>query len=73
MKRIYRDPDHKMIAGICAGIGEMLDFDPTLIRLGLVFLTVITGFAPGIIAYVVGWFIIPDKADLADQGDPKSS
>jgi phage shock protein C len=69
MKRVYRDIDNKMIAGICAGLGEMLNFDPTLIRLGLVFVTVITGFAPGIIAYIVGWFIIPEKADL--KADPE--
>jgi phage shock protein C len=71
MKRIYRDTDHKMIAGICAGIGEMLDFDPTLVRLALVFGTVFTGFLPGVFAYVVGWFIIPLKADVAKESEPK--
>jgi phage shock protein C len=67
MKRIYRDTDNKMIAGICAGIGEMLNFDPTLVRLALVFGTVFTGIAPGIAAYIVGWFIIPVKADITED------
>ena len=67
MKRIYRDPDHKMLAGICAGIGEMINIDPTLIRLGLVFGTVVTGFVPGIIVYAVGWFIIPQKEDIVQD------
>jgi phage shock protein C len=67
MKRIYRDTDHKMIAGICAGIGEMLNIDPTLVRLALVFGTVFTGFAPGIVAYVIGWLIIPVKADITED------
>jgi phage shock protein PspC (stress-responsive transcriptional regulator) len=71
VKRIYRDADHKMIAGICAGIGELLKFDPTLVRLALVFFTVFTGFAPGIIAYAVGWFIIPLKEDVAQEADGK--
>jgi phage shock protein C len=71
MKRIYRDTDHKMIAGICAGIGEILNFDPTLVRLALVFGAVFTGFAPGIIAYAVGWFIIPRKEDVAREADRK--
>jgi phage shock protein C len=71
MKRIYRDTDHKMIAGICAGIGEMTNVDPTLVRLALVFGTAITGFAPGIIAYVVGWFIIPLKEDVAEGPEQK--
>jgi phage shock protein C len=67
MKRIYRDPDHKMLAGICAGIGEMLDIDPTLIRLGMVFATIVTGFVPGILVYAVGWFIIPQKGDVEQE------
>ncbi len=67
MKRIYRDPDRKMLAGICAGIGEMLDIDPTLIRLGLVFGTVVTGFVPGAVMYAVGWFIIPQKQDVVQD------
>jgi phage shock protein PspC (stress-responsive transcriptional regulator) len=67
MKRIYRDTDNKMVAGICAGIGEMLKFDPTLVRLALVFGTVFTGFAPGIVAYIVGWFIIPVKTDITED------
>jgi phage shock protein C len=71
VKRIYRDTDHKMIAGICAGVGEILNFDPTLVRLALVFCTVFTGFAPGIIAYAVGWFIIPLKEDVAPEADRK--
>ena len=71
MKRIYRDTDKKMIAGICAGIGEMLNFDPTLVRLALVFGTVFTGFAPGIIAYIVGWLIIPVKADILEDSEKK--
>ncbi len=73
MKRIYRDTENKMIAGICAGIGEMLNFDPTLVRLALVFGTVFTGFAPGIIAYLVGWFIIPEKADIKEKTEKQPS
>jgi phage shock protein C len=61
MKRLYRDLEHKMAAGICAGASDMLDIDPSIVRLALVFCTVITGFVPGIVAYMVGWFIIPEK------------
>ena len=73
MKRIYRETNKKMVAGICAGIGELLNFDPTLVRLALVFGTVFTGFAPGIIAYLVGWFIIPDKADFPEDPGKKEA
>ena len=59
LKKIYRLLDEKMVAGICGGIADMIGVDATIVRLGFVFLTVITGFVPGIITYAVGWVIIP--------------
>jgi len=47
--------------GICGGIGETYDIDPTLIRLLLVFLCVATGILPILITYLVGWMVIPAK------------
>jgi phage shock protein C len=67
MRKIYRDLDHKMIAGICAGIGEVLDFDPTIVRLIFVFCAAATAFFPLIAAYAVGWFIIPPKSDITNK------
>ena len=69
MKRIYRDDRNGKIAGICAGLGEILKVDPTVVRLVTVFCCVLTGFAPLIAAYVVGWFIIPTKTDLIARGE----
>jgi phage shock protein C len=71
MKRIYRDTEHKMIAGICAGIGEMINIDPTLIRLALVFVTIVTAVFPCIAVYLVGWVIIPEKADIKEDAGKK--
>jgi phage shock protein C len=61
MKKIYRSRDDKMIAGICGGIGEMLELDPTLVRLGVVFVAVATAVIPVAATYIVGWIIIPDR------------
>jgi len=61
MRKLYRSYTDKKIAGICGGLGEMLSFDSTLIRLIFVFITVLTGLLPVLIAYVVGWIIIPYK------------
>ena len=55
-KRLYRSND-KMVAGVCAGIAEYFDIDPTLIRLGWVVLTFI-GFS-GLLAYIIAAIIIP--------------
>jgi len=63
MKKIYRSKKDKMIAGICGGSGEMFEIDPTLIRLGLVFIGLVTGIVPLVIAYILGWIIIPENPE----------
>lgn len=64
MKRFYRDEEHGKIAGVFAGLGDMFGIDPTILRLGAVFLGVATAVAPMVITYIVGWVITPDKKDL---------
>jgi phage shock protein C len=59
MKRLYRSQEEKMVAGICGGMGELYEIDPTLIRLLLVFLALATGVVPLLVAYIVGAIIIP--------------
>ncbi|MDD6436662.1 MAG: PspC domain-containing protein [Prevotella sp.] len=51
----------KKIAGVCGGIAEYLDVDPTWVRVLYVLLTLFTAFS-GIIVYVILWLIMP-KAD----------
>lgn len=63
MKKLYRSETDKMIAGICGGIGEMFSIDPTFIRLALIFVGLATGILPFVIAYIVGWIIIPINPD----------
>lgn len=59
MKKIYRDRWDKKIAGICGGLGQFLNFDPTIIRLLMIFLCIFTRVLPLIIAYGVAWLLIP--------------
>jgi phage shock protein PspC (stress-responsive transcriptional regulator) len=59
MKKLYRSSKNKKIAGICAGLGEFFNIDPTIIRLVFVFLAILTGIVPFIIIYFVAIFIIP--------------
>lgn len=61
-KRIYRSKEEKMIAGVCGGIAEYCDVDPTLIRLIWVALSFFGG--GGIIAYLIAMFIIPYKKEF---------
>jgi phage shock protein PspC (stress-responsive transcriptional regulator) len=59
MKRIYRSRTDKKIFGICGGIGEAYNIDPTLIRIIVVFLALSTGLVPMIITYIIARFIMP--------------
>lgn len=52
--------DDKIFAGICGGMAEYLDFDPTVVRVAYATLTLFTAFS-GIILYFLLWFIIPKK------------
>jgi len=59
MKRVYRSRTDKKIFGICGGIGEAYDIDPTLIRIVVVFLALATGLLPMIVTYMIARFIVP--------------
>ncbi|MDY4207091.1 MAG: PspC domain-containing protein [Lachnospiraceae bacterium] len=57
-KKLYRSRKNRMICGVCGGIAEYFNIDPTLIRLALV-LFACTG--TGILAYFIASIIIPDE------------
>ncbi|MBU2444496.1 MAG: PspC domain-containing protein [Bacteroidetes bacterium] len=65
MKKLYRSENNKKIAGVCAGIGELLDIDPTIIRLLTAVLAIITGIFPFVIGYLIAWWIVPTKSELS--------
>jgi len=68
-KKLYRSKKNKMIAGVCGGIAEYFDIDPTLVRLlGLVL--VLSGGA-GVIAYIIAWIIIPEKPEQTSEIEPE--
>ena len=58
MKRIYRSRQDRMVCGVCGGIAEYFDIDPTLVRLAWVILSCI-GAGTGIVAYIIASIIIP--------------
>ena len=60
-RQLQRSASNRMIAGVCAGIGEYANMDPTIVRLLTVLLFFLTG--PGmIVAYIVMALIIPEAA-----------
>ena len=50
-KRLYRSAHDRMLAGVCGGIAEYFQIDPTLVRLGWVAFTALGG--SGILAYII--------------------
>jgi phage shock protein C len=58
-KKLYRSRDNVMIAGICSGLAEYFDIDPSLVRLATVLLIFPGGLS--FWAYIVAWIIIPQK------------
>ena len=58
-KKLYRSND-QLIAGVCAGLAEYFDFDPTIVRLVYALLTICTAFS-GVLCYLVLWIIMPSR------------
>ena len=56
-KRLYRSTEHKVIGGVCGGLGDYFDLDPSLIRIFAVLLFFASGV--GFLAYIIAWMIIP--------------
>jgi len=62
-KKLYRSVKDRKISGICGGIAESLNIDPTIVRIVVIFALFITGIVPILVAYIVGTLIIPEKPD----------
>ena len=63
-KRLYKIEQGKKLDGVCGGIAEYFDIDPTLIRLLWIIFTACGG--SGIIAYIIAAIIIPRKSEVMD-------
>jgi phage shock protein C len=73
-RRLYRSQTNKVIAGVCGGIGEYLNIDPTLIRIGVLVLTIFGG--SGILLYIVAFFVMPEgpvARTVSHDGSPSSA
>jgi len=58
-KKLYRNLNGKMIAGVSTGLAEYFDIDPVIIRALFIITTIAYGI--GVIAYIVLWIIVPAK------------
>lgn len=58
-KKLRRSHD-KMLGGVCSGIAEYFDMDPTIVRIVYALLTIFTAFS-GILVYIILWIAIPEE------------
>lgn len=59
MKKLTKCRTDKKICGVCAGVGEYFDVDPTIVRLAWIVFSFVGG--SGILAYIIAAIIMPDK------------
>ncbi|NLI92688.1 MAG: PspC domain-containing protein [Peptococcaceae bacterium] len=70
-KPLYRSNRNKVLAGVCSGIAEYFEMDPTIIRIIWV-LSIFAGV--GIIAYIVCWLIMPESYEtFSSSGDESTT
>lgn len=62
MKRLYRSDSDKMLCGVCGGIADYFNIDPTLARLAWIIFGICGG--AGVIAYIIAAIIIPRQSNI---------
>lgn len=67
VKKLRRSGDNAMFLGVCAGLGEYLRVDATLIRLVTLLLCLATGVLPLVVLYLIAGFVMPEAADGEGQ------
>ena len=61
-KRLYRSKTDTMIGGVCAGLANYLNIDPTIVRLVFVLMLLLGGH--GLLVYLILWLVIPQEPGL---------
>ncbi|EKD54477.1 MAG: stress-responsive transcriptional regulator [uncultured bacterium] len=59
-KRLYRSRQQRVLAGVCGGVAEYFNVDPTWVRIGFILLCLL-GLGAFILVYVIFWLIVPNS------------
>lgn len=65
-RRLYRDPDHRVLGGVCGGLGAYFGMDPVVLRIIFAILFFVT-FPAGPIAYIILWIAVPKAINTAQR------
>lgn len=58
-RRLYRSDTNKVFAGVCGGLGEYFNIDPTVLR--VVAVIAMFGFGTGFLLYIIAWIVMPRR------------
>jgi len=58
---LQRSKTDRMLGGVCGGIAKRYGWDPTLVRVAYVLISVLSAAFPGILFYVILWVLIPEE------------
>lgn len=62
---VWRRSRDRMIGGVCGGIAERLGWPKDRVRVAVAIATILTGGLPGIVAYLLLWFVMPGPEDAS--------
>ena len=65
-RRLFRDPDNKLLGGVASGLAAYFDWDITLVRILMIVLLFVP-YCPMIILYIIGWLVIPEARTAAEK------
>ena len=68
-RRLYRSRTERMLTGVCGGVANYLNADPTAVRVGFVLLAVLTG-GLALLAYPLVWVVMPEEPALPPATSP---
>jgi phage shock protein PspC (stress-responsive transcriptional regulator) len=69
--RMYRDPDHRIIGGVCSGMGAYWDIDPVIVR--IIFVALALGGGLGLLVYLILYIVIPEAKTTAQKIEMKGN
>lgn len=85
-KKLYKNTDNKILAGVLSGLAEYINLDPTIVRILYVLLAFVTELSLAVIVYIVLALVLPEKSKVqgpqgnyhtyeagTTQGDPKKN
>jgi len=59
--RLERSDNDRVIGGVCGGLANYFDLDPTLVRIGYILLSVLSAAFPGLLVYIIMWIVMPNN------------